>query len=74
MFLPTIGSYIADALEGKKRETKKEWQFSEREWRKDVTRPGDVVKDLKEVGLVNEEGFDTDLLKIKGCLVVGRYV
>lgn len=50
-FLPTIGSYIADALEGKERGTKKEWQLRDREWRKDVTRPGDVVKDLTEVGL-----------------------
>ena len=51
-FLPTIGSYIADALEGKKRGLRKEWQMGEREWKKDVTRPGDVVKDLRDVGVV----------------------
>ncbi|KAE8448732.1 hypothetical protein EG329_008947 [Mollisiaceae sp. DMI_Dod_QoI] len=50
-FLPTIGSYIADALEGKESGMRKEWQFGEREWKKDVTRPGDVVKDLREVGI-----------------------
>jgi sarcosine oxidase/L-pipecolate oxidase len=50
-FLPTIGSYIADLMEGEERGMKKEWQLREREWRKDVTRPGNVVKDLRDVGL-----------------------
>ncbi|RDW59915.1 FAD dependent oxidoreductase-3 [Coleophoma cylindrospora] len=54
-FLPTIGSYIADALVGNERGTKKEWQLRERHWRKDVTRPGDVVKDLKDVGLGDKD-------------------
>jgi sarcosine oxidase/L-pipecolate oxidase len=50
-FLPTIGSYIGDALEGKERGLRKEWQLKDRKWRKDVTRPGDVVKDLRDVGM-----------------------
>lgn len=50
-FLPTIGSYIADAMEGKERGVRKEWQMGEREWKKNVTRPGDVVKDLRDVGI-----------------------
>ncbi|OBT68206.1 hypothetical protein VE03_02381 [Pseudogymnoascus sp. 23342-1-I1] len=50
-FLPTIGSYIADALEGKERGLKREWACTERQWTKDKTRPGDVVKDLREVGI-----------------------
>lgn len=50
-FLPTIGSYIADAFENKPRGVKKEWQMGEREWKKDLTRPGDVVKDLRDVGI-----------------------
>lgn len=50
-FLPTIGSYIADAFEGKEWGVGKEWQMRQREWKRDVTRPGDVVKDLREVGI-----------------------
>lgn len=54
-FLPTIGSYIADAFEGRERGLRKEWQMGEREWKKDVTRPGDVVKDLRDVGIGTTE-------------------
>ena len=50
-FLPTIGKYIADAYEGKPSGLRKEWQWSTRKWRRDATRPGDVVKDLDDVGL-----------------------
>ena len=50
-FLPTIGSYIADAFEGKPKGVKKEWQMGDRKWKKDLTRPGDVVKDLRDVGI-----------------------
>lgn len=49
-FLPTIGSYIADAFEGNSRGLKDEWKMGERAWRKDVIRPGDGVKDLSDVG------------------------
>lgn len=50
-FLPTIGKYIVDALEGKAEGLKKEWRWREQEWKRDRTRPGDVVKDLRDVGL-----------------------
>ncbi|TVY43892.1 L-saccharopine oxidase [Lachnellula occidentalis] len=50
-FLPTIGSYIADALEGKERGVRSEWAWREKEWKSDPTRPGDVVKDLRDVGI-----------------------
>ncbi|KAF8854333.1 FAD dependent oxidoreductase [Acephala macrosclerotiorum] len=60
-FLPTIGSYIADALEGKERGVKKEWQLRDRPWKRDVTRPGDVVKDLRDVGMGIGESTDSKL-------------
>jgi sarcosine oxidase / L-pipecolate oxidase len=50
-FLPTIGSYIADALEEKERGLRQEWTWREKEWKSNPTRPGDVVKDLREVGI-----------------------
>ncbi len=50
-FLPTIGSYIADALEGKSRGVKPEWGWRKMDWKDDSTRPGDVVKDLRDVGM-----------------------
>lgn len=50
-FLPTIGSYISDALEGKERGLRGEWTWREKKWKKDVTRPGDEVKDLRDVGI-----------------------
>ena len=50
-FLPTIGSYIADAMEGKKTGLRKEWTWRKKEWKSDPTRPGNVVKDLREVGI-----------------------
>lgn len=51
-FLPTIGGYIADAFEGRERGCKKEWRWGpSRKWRSDPTRPGDEVKDLREVGV-----------------------
>ncbi|KAL3421907.1 fructosyl amine:oxygen oxidoreductase [Phlyctema vagabunda] len=53
-FLPTIGSYIADALAGNERGLRSEWQLRQREWKKDLTRPGDVVKDLRDVGFAEE--------------------
>lgn len=55
-FLPTIGSYIADAMEGKERGLRPEWRLSSRKWRRDVTRPGDVVKDLRDVGIGSQKG------------------
>lgn len=50
-FLPTIGKYIADALEGRETGLRKEWRWRTQEWKRDRTRPGDVVKDLRDVGL-----------------------
>ncbi|GAB7356172.1 hypothetical protein MBLNU459_g6763t1 [Dothideomycetes sp. NU459] len=52
--LPIIGSYIADTLEGKQRGCKKEWTFGGRKVTDDPTRPGNVVKDLSEVGIGRE--------------------
>ncbi|KAL1305748.1 hypothetical protein AAFC00_007329 [Neodothiora populina] len=51
--IPIIGKYIADALDGKK---KKEWSYGSRKDTGDPTRPGDKVKDLRDVG------FDADAL------------
>ncbi|KAI9736313.1 MAG: hypothetical protein M1834_001199 [Cirrosporium novae-zelandiae] len=49
-FLPTIGAYIADCLEGKPNGNRDVWGWRERgEWKADPTRPGDVVKDLRDV-------------------------
>jgi sarcosine oxidase/L-pipecolate oxidase len=53
-FLPTIGQYIADAFEGRESGLRKEWQWSERKWHRDPTRPGDAVKDLNDVGFRTE--------------------
>ncbi|OJD33973.1 fad dependent oxidoreductase [Diplodia corticola] len=50
-FLPIIGSYIADALEGKERGLRQEWRWHNRPWGHDDSRPGERVKDLREVGL-----------------------
>ncbi|KAK7561914.1 FAD dependent oxidoreductase [Phyllosticta citricarpa] len=50
-FLPTMGSYIVDALEGKPRGLRSEWSLREREWGHDDSRPGERVKDLREVGM-----------------------
>ncbi|KAF2092015.1 putative sarcosine oxidase [Saccharata proteae CBS 121410] len=50
-FLPTIGSYIADAFEDKERGLKKVWRWTDRPWSHDDSRPGDRVKDLREVGM-----------------------
>lgn len=46
---PIIGDYIADALEGKKRGLKKEWRYGNRKVIRNVTRPGTIVKDLRDV-------------------------
>ncbi|KAK8233930.1 putative sarcosine oxidase [Phyllosticta capitalensis] len=50
-FLPTMGSYIVDALEGKPRGLKDEWRLRDRKWGHDDSRPGERVKDLREVGM-----------------------
>lgn len=50
-FLPTMGSYIVDALEGKPRGLKDEWRLQDRKWGHDDSRPGERVKDLREVGM-----------------------
>ncbi|KAK8157589.1 putative sarcosine oxidase [Phyllosticta citrichinensis] len=55
-FLPTMGSYIVDALEGKPRGLKKEWSLRKRQWGHDDSRPGERVKDLREVGMGNGDG------------------
>lgn len=52
-FLPTIGKYIADALEGKETGLRHEWRWRKQEWKRDRTRPGDEVKDLRGVGMGN---------------------
>ncbi|KAF2139367.1 uncharacterized protein K452DRAFT_352615 [Aplosporella prunicola CBS 121167] len=49
--LPIIGDYIADAFEGKERGLKKVWRWHNRPWGHDDSRPGDRVKDLREVGM-----------------------
>ncbi|KAK7534817.1 FAD dependent oxidoreductase [Phyllosticta citribraziliensis] len=58
-FLPTMGSYIVDALEGKPRGLKKEWSLRERQWGHDDSRPGERVKDLREVGMGVGGGDET---------------
>lgn len=50
-FLPIIGSYITDAFEGKERGCKDVWKWTNRPWKRDPTRPGDEVKDLRDVGI-----------------------
>ncbi|XMA14716.1 hypothetical protein WAI453_007507 [Rhynchosporium graminicola] len=50
-FLPIIGSYISDALESKERGVKAEWGWRNMKWKEVSTRPGDVVKDLRDVGI-----------------------
>ena len=52
-FLPTIGKYIVDALEG---DLRQEWGWRNLKFRDDTdrARPGDGVKDLKEVGIGTE--------------------
>jgi sarcosine oxidase/L-pipecolate oxidase len=50
-FFPTIGFYTADALEENERGVGKEWQMRGKEWKKDVTRPGDAVRVLRKVGI-----------------------
>lgn len=46
--LPIIGKYIADAHEGK---IKDEWKYGNRKDTGNPTRPGDEVKDLRDVGV-----------------------
>lgn len=50
--LHIIGSYIADALEGI---CKKEWKYGDRKAVENPTRPGDVVKELNDVGMGGTE-------------------
>jgi sarcosine oxidase/L-pipecolate oxidase len=51
--LPIIGDYIADALEGSARGLKKEWRYGGRKEIRNVTRPGNEVKDLRDVQSLN---------------------
>lgn len=49
-FLPTIGGYIADCLEGKPRGRKDVWRpRPNMQFKRDPTRPGDEVKDLRHI-------------------------
>jgi len=50
-FLPTIGSYIADCLEGKPRGRKDVWRPRTLEFKRDPTRPGDDIKDSRHTPL-----------------------
>ncbi|KAK7430494.1 hypothetical protein QQZ08_003013 [Neonectria magnoliae] len=46
---PIIGSYIADALEGRLRGLREEWRYGNRKAEADATRLGTEVKDLRDV-------------------------
>ena len=50
-FLPVIGKYIADALEGKQTGLKRQWSWRQREARLDPTYPAEEVKDLRDLGI-----------------------
>lgn len=52
-FLPTIGGYIADCLEGNPRGRKDVWRPRSMPFKRDPTRPGDEVKDLQHVEMAH---------------------
>jgi len=49
--LPIIGKYIANAFEG---EFKDEWRYGDRKSTGNPTRPGNEVKDLRDVGYADD--------------------
>jgi len=48
-FLPIIGGYIADCLEGRPRGRKDVWRPRTMDFKRDPTRPGDEVKDIRHI-------------------------
>lgn len=52
---PTIGRYIADALEGSENGLKPQWRYGNRKWVRNVTRPDAEVKDLRDVMHIRDE-------------------